>query len=606
MKFKAALVQFNDVIANNVILPLAIGVLWQSAMSNLKNQAAWDLKEIFYKKVDIDTEAQKLAQCNLVIFSFYIWNSDYQFELIKRTKQINPDCYVVVGGPVIHKNFENFWETYQGQVDLAILGEGEVSCEKILSQWPDIDPTKIPGAWTPEYCAGDAPRIQNFQEYVSPYLTGFYDQIVEQERKLGHNIQAVLQTNRGCPYHCTFCEEGKDYKNKMFFHPTEKILDEITWCGQHYVEFLTLADDNWGIAHRDIDLMKHICKTKLKYGYPQILDVTFAKNAEDRVLEMAIIDKQHNTNLIRGITVAMQSNNQQTLNVIKRFNLTPAKQLDFLRKMKDLDVPIYAEMIWPLPYETYETFCQGIDKNIESGFDNWIGIYPLALQSSADLYHDYKNDYEWSTPVVNNENRAKSHVWFNNPRASRWVNFDTVVRGHVFYHWLAVLYFFGFARGPLDYLKQTYNIPISQSVNNFLDYLSTVDNEISFVHKNLTSYWQNWLAGSPGDTFNSFSDQDTNFWYPYTHVASHLQKNFTSFLENLKQFLSQYPEVDQMINTVEHGVVRYGRVYPYQLENQIVDINHDAPKFDNLFEFCRYYYWWTRKRGNSRTVLSCY
>ena len=601
--YSIALVQPNDIISNNVILPLAVGMLWEYAKTDSQVASKWQLQHTIYQKECVDQLAKTLSQCDLVVFSTYAWNSVYNMDLARQIKLHNKNCFTLIGGPHITTNIDNFWQDHAQFIDLALIGEGEDSFLQVLKQWPNLDVDRIPGAWTKNYYKESAPRFENLQILPSPYLNGFYDQIVREAKQQGHALQAVLQTNRGCPYHCTFCEEGKDYKNKMFFYDHHRIMKEIEWCGQNSIEYLSMADDNWGIAYRDLEFMESICKTKIKYGYPQILDATYAKNAQDRVLELAKIDKEYKTDLIRGITLALQTTHSPTLDSIKRFNLSPIKQHDYVIELKKLKVPIYVELIWPLPYETYSSFINGIELNIDAGLDNWVGVYPLSMQTSADLFDDYKDDYQWAPAPSNDNIQMKSHIFMNNPMASRWADFDTTVKGHVFYHWLVVLYFFGFARHSFDLLKKN-GIPVTQSVENFIKHVEKSNGKILQIHDRLIRYWKNWLQNIPENSFDSFPEDDTNFWYPYTHLASFLQVNFDDYAKEINNFLSNYDIESLSADINYHGVVRYGTTYPYVCDDKIIDIDHQQPAFANLFEFCRYYYWWRRKKGSSRTIIT--
>jgi radical SAM superfamily enzyme YgiQ (UPF0313 family) len=601
--YSISLVQPNDVIGDNVILPYAIGLLWEYANTDQEIKQKWHLNHVIYRKDSVNDVAKSLAASNMVVFSTYIWNSVYNFELAKKIKLHNPECFIVIGGPHITTNEKNFWLDHQTSIDLALIGEGDDSFLQVLKQWPKLNLESIPGAWTNSYYSNSAPRVQNLEVLPSPYLNGFYDKIIQEIKSQGLNVQVVLQTNRGCPYHCSFCEEGKDYKNKLFFYNLDQKIKEIDWCGANAVEFVSIADDNWGIVQQDLELMKHFCLTKKKYQYPKIVDATYAKNAQDRVIEMAKIDKEFNTDLIRGVTIALQTANPTTLNKIKRFNLTPRKQYEYIRQLKKLKIPIYAELIWPLPYETYDSFLRGLESTIESGLDNWIGVYPLSMQPSADLYDDYKNYYQWSTLPSHDNNQMMSHSWMNNPMSSDWADFETTIKGHIVYHWLVVLYFFGFARNILDHLKKQ-GIPITHVVSSFVEHLNKTPGKIGEIHRQLDGYWRNWLQNIPKNNFTSFPGHDTNFWYPYTHVASFVQENFDDFVQILNNFLSSY-DIDPNVQQLNyHGMVRYNVRYPYQQDDQLIDIDHQQPKFDNLFEFCRYYYWWRRKRGCSRTIVT--
>lgn len=575
---KISLVQANDSIGGNIILPLAIGILWASATAN-KN---WKLEHVIYRKDAVDQTAELLAQSDVVAMSMYVWNSKYHYELASAIKKINPQCWILVGGPDIHEN-SNIWKIHKDVIDLAIVGEGEYSFNKILQQWPEVDITSIPGAWTAEYYNGEAPRVSDLENFPSPYLTGFYDNIVKESLKENKKIQAVIQTNRGCPYHCAFCEEGRDYKNKIHFYDTERILDEINWCGKNQVDYLSIADDNWGIAERDVDLVEHICQTKVAYGFPNVMDATYAKNAPERLLKIALIDNQYGTKLIRGLTVALQSLNSNTLNSIKRFNLIDAKQAELISGLKKLSIPTYVEMIWPLPEETLDTFRAGIDRVIDNGTANWLAVYPLNLLSSTDLYKRFREDYEY--PLDTGQHIVDDFYPSEGtyPVANKWCDHQTVVSGHVLYGWVAVLHYFGFAHVALEYLKKHRNWSITDSIIAFREFLKDNHSAIAVIDNAYAEYWSDWLNRRT-TKFSIFPEDQTQFWYPYTHLAARVQDQFDCFYQVLEQFLKSIgvENYQSIAKLSKAGTVRY------------------TDQFPDLVAFSQHYYWFNRKRGLSK------
>ena len=585
MKKIVHFVQVNDVVGNNVILPLAIGILWQYSQLDPDNRNNWQLGQIVYKRLDPDNDLTELSGGHMIVFSNYVWNASYHFELAQKIKQINPEIFVVMGGPNISPAKKNFWEEYDQTVDLALVGEGEHSFSKLLKEWPETE--NIPGVWTKNYHNGDAPRVQDFPYQASPYLNGFYDGIVKEAKQLGHGIQAVIQTNRGCPYHCTFCEEGRDYKNKMFFYNTERIRDELKWCAQQCVTFLSIADDNWGIVDQDIEYMRVIRDYKLEYGFPEVVDATFAKNNPDNLLAMAGLDHEHNTKLIRGITIALQSQNGQTLSSIKRFNLIPEKQQQLISGLKKLNMPTYVEMIWPLPYETYDSFLQGIDRTIDMGLDNWLGVYPLSMHYGTELYEDFHEKFSIIEQQSENANRKEKKETVPIVYASQWADTDTIVQGQVFYTWLVSIFYFGFGRNAIEHLKSTNSV--TKIVNQFIEWNQTHPETKSYQwHALMTQWWQCWLQGESLPNLSIY-DEDTTHWSPYTHMASWLQHDWDKFYQDWNNFLN---ETFDIANQPHNSAVRYNHIYD--------QLNHDQPKFASEYEFCRFYYWWRRKQGLSR------
>jgi len=611
MTYKLGLVQTSDIIGNNLVLPLAIGALWTFAKQHVDVQKSWQLCSVVYQHQSVEETAIMLSKNDMICFSTYIWNADFHLELAKEIKKHNANIKLVFGGPHFSDKWPDFWEQHKHIIDLVFLGEGEESFLQLLLKYPDWNEIlQLPGAWSPTSFLGVCPRV-NLDKYVSPYLDGFYDSIIKSSQLQGYTVQAVIQTNRGCPYHCTFCEQGKEYKNKLYSSDIQQTMQEIEWCGKNKIEYLTIADDNFGILNRDVDIMEKICMISKTYGYPKILDTTYAKNNPKNVFAIASLDKAYGTNLIKGITIAVQSNNVDTLRHIKRFNLHDVKMFDLVGQLKRIGVPIYAEMIWPLPFETIESLYMGIDQNINCGLDNWIAVYPLSMQTSADLFHDFGHQYQFAEQAIDISSVAKSHIKMNTPMSSDWADHEAVVEGHVFYMWLTALYFFGFSRPLIDLLKTQNELSASQIINSITRYIENSDKypDLKLQHQTLKEFWKQWLTYQEPPEIGQFTGQDMNFWYPYTHHASWLQNNHELWLEFLDSWARENTnitacKIPDIIDKCRHAVVRFDQVYPYQCSQGTVSLLCDPPSFTDKFEFCRYYYWYNRKRGYSRTIIT--
>lgn len=604
--YKVSLVQITD--QSNVILPLAIGMLWSYATNNKFVKEKFQLDHVIYTKDNIDQQAQLLSQSDIVCFSSYLWNFKYQLALAKKIKKVNPKVFIIMGGPSMNTYKKDFWLLNRKWIDFAIIGEGEDSFVKFLLSYPSID-NNIPGSWSPAHTTNLPERIQTFLSNTSPYLTGFYDNIIKNIDK-NKTIQAIIQTNRGCPYHCNFCEEGAEYKNKIFEFDMERIKKELDWCAVNQVEYLSLADDNFGILPRDVEIMQYIIELKKQYGYPKILDVTFAKNATERVFEIAKMNQNSNVDLLRGITVALQSMNTQTLEGIERFNLDMTKLKKYVTDLKSIDMPTYTELIWPLPHETYDSFCNGIDNTIELGLDNWAGIYPLIANYGNNIDTRYNNDFKFTKQQPAGMTTQEYTEEINLVYETTWASKEETISGHVLYMWLTTLYFFGFGRNIIDFMKKEYNYSVTKSINHIMIYCQKNPNTfIGKIHYEIQLYWRNWLQGNTIN-LSMFLNNDTSYWYAYSHFASRINANREEFFDNMETFLTtEFSKVDpSVIEIAKHGVIDRSKTYPYytKISNlcMLVEKTHTAPEFNNDFEFCQYYYIFKRKNGWHRTQIS--
>ena len=78
-----------------------------------------------------------------------------------------------------------------------------------------------------------------------------------------------------------------------------------------------------------------------------------------------------------GITIALQSLNQKTLDAVKRKNMTDGKLEEVLKKYNQNELKSYIEIILGLPEETVESFLEGVCRIMELGQHGYIAINNL-------------------------------------------------------------------------------------------------------------------------------------------------------------------------------------------------------------------------------------
>ena len=207
--------QCQDMFDKIVYLPYASGALWAYAKANADIDKNFYLGDIFFEKLPVDQYLEKIESPRVVFFSTYNWNTEYHLTMAKSLKQKYPDVLIIFGGPNVQQTKE--WHQTNSQVDIVVWGEGETAVEHILL-WilnkTNID--TIPGIsmlhQNQLIVNPVSPRNRDDNNYPSPYLTGIFDDFFE---RYPYQFNVLLETNRGCPYSCTFCDIGAEYYSKI-------------------------------------------------------------------------------------------------------------------------------------------------------------------------------------------------------------------------------------------------------------------------------------------------------------------------------------------------------------------------------------------------------
>jgi hypothetical protein len=230
---------------------------------------------------------------------------------------------------------------------------------------------------------GDADRIQNLDEIPSPYLTGVFDKIMNDNPDVEWNV--TIETNRGCPYACTFCDWGSLTYNKVKKFDIQRVFNELEWAGQKGAGFVTITDANFGIfVERDDAIADKLIEVQTKYGKPASFAMTWAKDQKKEVFDIVFkLIKSPKFN--QGLTVSVQSMSLDVLENIKRKNLAQHNIEHIFALCDKHNVPAYTELILGLPGETKESWKEGIYKVIRAGNHTGLNLLQAQLLENAEM-----------------------------------------------------------------------------------------------------------------------------------------------------------------------------------------------------------------------------
>lgn len=345
----------------------------------LGSQLDWD-DPIFIDQAN--TSAQDFTnridrKTDVVAFSCYVWNFKKHMKMARLLKERNPNVKIIAGGPHIPNDPTGFFDEHP-YVDVIIHNEGEIAFSRVLK-----GDEQVPGTTTREFHCLRGENLPKRIELKSPYLEGYFTDIIKKLQKVGLEFWAPWETNRGCPYQCTFCDWGSSLMNMVRKFPMLRLYQEAEYFTTSEIENIYICDANYGILPRDEDLARYIAKLNSTTGYPKHLRGSFAKNSNDRVFN--ITKMWNDQGMVSGATLSMQSTNMNVLESIDRKNIGLKHYRELQHKYREHKVPTYTELILGLPNETKDTFINGICSLLQAGNHDDIRVWELSVLPNSPI-----------------------------------------------------------------------------------------------------------------------------------------------------------------------------------------------------------------------------
>lgn len=348
-------------------LPYSVGCLWAYA----KETESWVEEhfncELLFKRLGVEQTMEDIKNPVAVGFSCYVWNEQFCLTIAEQVHEKYPDCKIFFGGPNVNLQM---LEDYPF-IDTIIDGEGEKTFVKILKDLKDgVEPP-------PHYFAE---RITDLSQLVSPYTSGVFDKIIADNPDA--YWQVTFETNRGCPFSCTFCDWGGLTYSKVKQFEMDRIREEIKYIKKIPVAYMLCADANFGIfKDRDVEVAKLLYSELHDHPVLDSVNLQYYKNSNKHVIECAAALGRLN----KGLTVSVQSMSDNTLKAIKRDNMRINKIGDLLAEADKKQIFTYTEMILGLPEETLDSWKDGMTDLLEEGQHHCIDVWLAQLLKNSEL-----------------------------------------------------------------------------------------------------------------------------------------------------------------------------------------------------------------------------
>ena len=378
------------------VFPAAIAAMIECA----KDTLPFEIEARIFKFPEALSTALDEDTPDIIGFSNYIWNCNLGLSFAKVIKKKHPDMPIVMGGPnfPVDEPAQREFLARNRQIDFYVFKEGEPGWIKLIEilhenidnedkvlhiqkRAEELNNTAFINGIGELVVSKNTIRISDLTRMPSPYSSGLLDKF------FGGRLLPIIQTNRGCPFTCTFCTEGQGYWGRVRRRSQDTIHAEIEYIAKKISEFpddqkrfdLYISDSNFGMFKEDIETCTFIGKIQEEYGYPKFINVTTGKNKRERVLEAA--------KLVNGaikLSGSVQSLDEEVLESIKRKNISTDKLLDIAKQAQATKSNVVTEVILGLPTDSKEKHFDTLQKLVDSSF-NLIVMYQLMMLPGTEM-----------------------------------------------------------------------------------------------------------------------------------------------------------------------------------------------------------------------------
>lgn len=384
-------IQFQD------WLPYPVGCLISYAKQDARINEKYNFlePEFLQRNADSNKMTEKLQSTDILGLTCYIWNQEINDRIAKKFKQLNPHGIVIYGGPQIPEDKDDAEEFCKERpfVDIHFVGPAEENFKQFLLNidnpinshegtvgigWNNVtvDRKLYKVEWTP-----------------TPYTDGTLTEMFFLE---GDNYVIPMETNRGCPYACAFCDWGSVIKSKITKFDKSVIDQVIELAFKGNISRIEFIDANFGIFAEDLNYIKQMVDLKYQYNKDN-MKVTFcglAKNGSKYLPEiMTTIQREFEENN-NTMKISIQTHTEEALRVADRFNISNDRMMKIFNEVKKEGYDINSELIIGMPGETAETWLDVLQKDIDNGcaFNR---AYPLSVMPNTTYYSkEFREKYQ--------------------------------------------------------------------------------------------------------------------------------------------------------------------------------------------------------------------
>jgi len=224
-----------------------------------------------------------------------------------------------IGGGGVSAEPERCRDTF----DILFLGEAELTWPRFLTEWKTGHYRKVYRQVTkPDLALSPPPRWDSFNMNV--YLFG------------------VVQTTRGCPFDCEFCDVVQLFGRRSRHKPIDRVLEEVATLERLGMRRIIFCDDNFiGVPRFAKDLLRELVVLNRSFRHPVSFSTQLSINVakDDEMLEL-FADADFST-----LFIGIESPNKESLKEANKLQNYYTDLFADVRKIQSYGLGVRAAMI---------------------------------------------------------------------------------------------------------------------------------------------------------------------------------------------------------------------------------------------------------------------
>ena len=498
--------EFNYQYGDQIHFPYRISslVAYIKSRENLGNN--FKFEKAFVLRENVDEYIKECVDTDILLCSCYVWNWEITNFLAKEVKKLNPNCLIIFGGAQVPDFSKDFFKQHP-YADIIVHGEGEIVLEELLTEFlNNKDYSKIKGLETKDFRNPPQERIDNLDDLPSASLTNTVWELVDKID--GIRWIAGWETNRGCPYACTFCDWGSATFTKVRKWEESKIFKEIEWFAENQIPYIDCCDANFGIfQERDFRIAEKLKDVALKTHYPERVRPAWAKNSSEKIIPIA--KQLQEGGILGAVTLAVQSLDTNTLNIIKRANIKFDAFSELTETFRNNKIPTYTELIMGLPGETLDTFKDGLENIAQTKIDT-VFIYNCTILPNAPMnVPEYREKYKIQSvlsPIMlvhsSIHNRGSHQEYEEIVTATNTCSLDELKETYLYSWCYLTLQSLGILEHVTNFYNNSFNLGYIKFFEIFLEFCSAKKSVFSEEFDRIIEFRNNGYAGKGWDEYD--------------------------------------------------------------------------------------------------------